>query len=109
MLFFFFLFFPPLSQIHEGGLLITEGSPISPETQYEFAAGIYTDKQTESWKHVVDAVHARGGVIAIQLWHLGSEKRCVFVWIVDFYLFLGFFFFFEKKECVMPALVKTPF
>jgi N-ethylmaleimide reductase len=54
-----------------GGLLITEGSPISPETQYEYAAGIYTDEQTEAWKKVVQAVHAKGGKIAVQLWHLG--------------------------------------
>lgn len=54
-----------------GGLLITEGAPISPETQYEYAAGIYTKEQEDSWKKVVDAVHAKGGKISIQLWHLG--------------------------------------
>lgn len=40
-----------------GGLLITEGSPVSPETQYEYAAGIYTEEHQQSWSKVVDAVH----------------------------------------------------
>jgi N-ethylmaleimide reductase len=53
------------------GLIITEGSPVSPETQYEYAAGIYTPEQTASWKKVVEAVHAKDGKISIQLWHLG--------------------------------------
>jgi 2,4-dienoyl-CoA reductase-like NADH-dependent reductase (Old Yellow Enzyme family) len=54
-----------------GGLIITEGSPVSPETQYEYAAGCYTPEQTASWKTVVEAVHAKKGKISIQLWHLG--------------------------------------
>ncbi len=54
-----------------GGLIITEGSPVSPETQYEYAAGCYTPEQIESWKAVVEAVHAKKGRISIQLWHLG--------------------------------------
>ncbi len=54
-----------------GGLLITEGAPVSPETQYESAAGIYTAEQTAAWKQVVDAVHAKKGLISVQLWHLG--------------------------------------
>lgn len=54
-----------------GGLVITEGAPVSPETQYEYAAGIYTPEQEAGWKKVVDAVHAKGGKISIQLWHLG--------------------------------------
>lgn len=54
-----------------GGLLITEAVPISPETPNEWAPGIYTPEQEEGWKKVVDAVHAKGGLISIQLWHTG--------------------------------------
>lgn len=55
----------------KGGLLITEASPVCPETQYEYSPGIYTAEQEAGWKKVVDAVHAKGGLISIQLWHLG--------------------------------------
>lgn len=56
----------------KNGLLISEATVISPVTDgYKFAPGIYTDKQIEGWKKVVDAVHAKGGVIFLQLWHLG--------------------------------------
>jgi N-ethylmaleimide reductase len=58
-----------------GGLIITEGAPVSPETQYEYAAGIYTPEQEKSWKEVVDTVHAVGGKISIQLWHLGRMRH----------------------------------
>jgi N-ethylmaleimide reductase len=33
--------------------------------------GIYTDAQVAGWKKVTDAVHAKGGKIVIQLWHVG--------------------------------------
>ena len=59
----------------EGGLLITEGVPISPETQYEYAPGIYTVEQEMAWKKVVESVHAKGGLISAQLWHLGRERH----------------------------------
>ena len=59
----------------KGGLVITEGVPISPETQYEFAAGIYTAEQEERWSKVVAAVHARGGLISAQLWHVGRAMH----------------------------------
>ncbi|XP_037040580.1 12-oxophytodienoate reductase 1-like [Bradysia coprophila] len=56
----------------KNGLLISEATVISPVTDgYKFAPGIYTDQQIEGWKRVVDAVHAKGGVIYLQLWHLG--------------------------------------
>ena len=58
-----------------GGMLITEGTPISPVTQYEYAASIYTDEQEEAWKIVSDAVHAQGGKLSMQLWHLGRMSH----------------------------------
>ena len=54
------------------GLIITEATPISPMGHgYPLLPGIYTDAQITGWKKVTDAVHAKGGKIVIQLWHVG--------------------------------------
>lgn len=54
------------------GLIITEGSPISPQAVgYPNTPGIYTEAQVAGWKKVTDAVHAAGGWIFLQLWHVG--------------------------------------
>ncbi len=54
------------------GLIITEASQISPMGQgYLDTPGIYSDEQTAAWRTVTDAVHAEGGRIVIQLWHVG--------------------------------------
>ena len=54
------------------GLIITEGTQISPEGKgYAWTPGIYSEAQVAGWKTVTDAVHAKGGKIAAQLWHVG--------------------------------------
>ena len=54
------------------GLILTEATPISPMGHgYPLLPGIYTDAQVAGWKKVTDAVHAKGGKIVIQLWHVG--------------------------------------
>ena len=54
------------------GLIITEATPISPMGHgYPFLPGIYTDEQVAGWKKVVDAVHAKGSKMILQLWHVG--------------------------------------
>jgi N-ethylmaleimide reductase len=54
------------------GLIITEATPISAMGHgYPLLPGIYTDAQVDGWKKVTDAVHAKGGKIVIQLWHVG--------------------------------------
>ncbi|MEK8048349.1 MAG: alkene reductase [Burkholderiales bacterium PBB6] len=54
------------------GLIITEASQISPMAQgYLDTPGIYSAEQVAGWKKVTDAVHAEGGKIVIQLWHVG--------------------------------------
>jgi len=54
------------------GLLITEASQISDTALgYPATPGIHTDAQIAGWKKVVDAVHEEGGLIFIQLWHVG--------------------------------------
>lgn len=54
------------------GLLITEASQVSQQGQgYQDTPGIYTKPQVEGWRKVTDRVHANGGHIYIQLWHVG--------------------------------------
>ena len=59
-------------QRSSAGLILTEASPICPEAHgYPRTPGIHTAEQVAGWKKVTDAVHAAGGRIAIQLWHVG--------------------------------------
>lgn len=54
------------------GLIITEATPISAMAHgYPALPGIYTEAQVAAWKKVTDAVHAKGGKIVMQLWHVG--------------------------------------
>ena len=62
-----------------GGLIIAEASPVtatghgSPGTP-----GIYSEAQIKGWRDVVDAVHAKGGLIFLQLWHVGRVSHSSF-------------------------------
>lgn len=54
------------------GLIITEAAQISPEGQgYLDTPGIHSEEQVQAWKPITEAVHAQGGKIVIQLWHVG--------------------------------------
>jgi len=54
------------------GLLITEAAQIDPMAQgYLDTPGIYSPEQVAGWRQVTDAVHAQGGKVVIQLWHVG--------------------------------------
>ena len=54
------------------GLTIAEATQISQQGQgYQDTPGIYTTAQIEGWRRVTDAVHAKGGHIFLQLWHVG--------------------------------------
>lgn len=60
----------------EGGLLIAEATPVSVRGNgYMGAPGIYADEQIAGWKQVVDAVHAKGGRIFLQLFHAGRQSH----------------------------------
>ncbi len=60
------------AQRAEAGLIVSEGTQISPIAKgYAWTPGIYTSEQIAGWKKVTDAVHAKGGVIFAQLWHVG--------------------------------------
>jgi N-ethylmaleimide reductase len=54
------------------GLIVTEGSQVSQQgAGYPGTPGIHTDAQVEGWRRITEAVHARGGRIFLQLWHVG--------------------------------------
>jgi len=60
----------------EGGLLLTEATFISPAGNGGFASpGISTDEQVEGWRKIVEAVHAKGAKIFLQLWHVGRQSH----------------------------------
>jgi len=60
------------AQRASAGLIITEATPISAMAHgYPLLPGIYTDAQVAGWKKVTQAVHAKGGKIVTQLWHVG--------------------------------------
>ena len=55
-----------------GGLLITEATDITPQAQgYRATPGIYSAEQIAGWRAVTQAVHAKGGFIFSQIWHVG--------------------------------------
>jgi N-ethylmaleimide reductase len=60
----------------EGGLLIAEATPVSWQGHgHPNVPGIHTAAQVEGWKLVTSAVHAKGGVIYLQLWHTGRVSH----------------------------------
>jgi N-ethylmaleimide reductase len=61
------------------GLIITEATVISKQgIGYLNTPGIYSDEQTEAWRKVVDAVHARETPMFLQLWHCGRASHSSF-------------------------------
>ncbi len=58
------------------GLIVTEGTQISPEgVGYPGTPGIHSAEQIAGWRRVTDAVHAAGGRIFLQLWHVGRVSH----------------------------------
>jgi len=64
------------SQRASAGLLITEATAISHQGQgYADVPGLYAPEQVEGWKQVTQAVHAAGGKVVVQLWHVGRVSH----------------------------------
>jgi len=60
------------AQRASAGLIISEATGISREgLGWPNAPGLWNEPQVEGWKRVTDAVHAHGGRIVAQLWHMG--------------------------------------
>jgi N-ethylmaleimide reductase len=63
----------------EGGLIIAEASPVTTTAfGNPGVPGIWSDQQVEGWRKVVDAVHAKGAFIFLQLWHVGRVSHSSF-------------------------------
>ncbi|MEO4001407.1 alkene reductase [Mesorhizobium sp. CAU 1732] len=64
------------SQRASAGLLISEATQISQQGQgYQDTPGIYSQAQIDGWRRVTKAVHAEGGRIFLQLWHVGRVSH----------------------------------
>ena len=64
------------TQRASAGLLITEATAISQQGQgYADVPGLYATEQLDGWKAVTQAVHATGGCIVVQLWHVGRVSH----------------------------------
>lgn len=62
------------------GLILTEATCISPAgVGYPNTPGIWSEEQVAGWKLVTEAVHARGGKIALQLWHVGRISDPIYL------------------------------
>ncbi|WP_333797155.1 alkene reductase [Rheinheimera sp.] len=54
------------------GLILSEATSVTPMgVGYPDTPGIWSDEQVQGWKLVTDAVHQQGGLIFLQLWHVG--------------------------------------
>ncbi|MDD1701274.1 MAG: alkene reductase [Methanoregula sp.] len=64
------------TQRASAGLIITEGSQVSPQgVGFNRTPGIYSPGQVAGWKEVTSAVHQAGGKIFLQLWHVGRMSH----------------------------------
>ncbi len=67
------------SQRADAGMIITEATTVSQQANgWNESPGIYTDEMADAWKTVVDAVHAKGSRIILQLWHCGRASHSGF-------------------------------
>ena len=61
---------------NSAGLIVSEATAISQQGQgYSDVPGIWSDEQVAGWKQVTDSVHAAGGKIVMQLWHVGRVSH----------------------------------
>lgn len=64
------------AQRASAGLIISEGAPVSREGRgFLYTPGLFSTAQAEGWRQVTDAVHAKGGRLFAQLWHVGRVSH----------------------------------
>ncbi len=62
------------------GLILSEATAVTPQgVGYADTPGIWSDEQVTGWKLVTDAVHKAGGLIFLQLWHVGRISHPIFL------------------------------
>lgn len=68
------------AQRAEAGLILSEATSVTPMgVGYADTPGIWNDAQVEGWKQVTKAVHDAGGLIYLQLWHVGRISDPIFL------------------------------
>jgi len=68
------------SQRANAGLIISEATAVTPMgVGYARTPGIWSDDQVQGWKKITNAVHAKGGKIILQLWHVGRISDPMFL------------------------------
>jgi 2,4-dienoyl-CoA reductase-like NADH-dependent reductase (Old Yellow Enzyme family) len=68
------------AQRASAGLIVSEATSVTPMgVGYADTPGIWSDEQTEGWRQVTKAVHAKGGRIFLQLWHVGRISDPIFL------------------------------
>ncbi|WP_313705883.1 alkene reductase [Massilia sp.] len=68
------------AQRASAGLILSEATSVTPMgVGYADTPGIWSDEQVAGWKQVTEAVHAAGGRIVMQLWHVGRISDPVFL------------------------------
>ena len=68
------------SQRASAGLIISEATAVTPQgVGYARTPGIWSDEQVQGWKKTTSAVHAKGGKIVLQLWHVGRISDPIFL------------------------------
>ncbi|POM61613.1 12-oxophytodienoate reductase [Phytophthora palmivora] len=64
------------AQRASAGLIVSEGCAVSEQAYGWYGSpALYTDAQQEGWRKVVEAVHAEGGKMFLQLWHTGRQSH----------------------------------
>lgn len=64
------------AQRASAGLIISEATHISPQgIGWDQSPSVYTPEQVAGWRKITDAVHAQGGKIVLQLWHMGRASH----------------------------------
>lgn len=68
------------TQRASAGLIISEATSVSPMgVGYDLTPGIWSEEQVEGWKKITRGVHAAGGRIFLQLWHVGRISDPIFL------------------------------
>lgn len=68
------------AQRASAGLILTEATSVTPQgVGYADTPGIWSEEQVAGWRQITDAVHAAGGHIFVQLWHVGRVSDPIFL------------------------------
>jgi 2,4-dienoyl-CoA reductase-like NADH-dependent reductase (Old Yellow Enzyme family) len=68
------------TQRASAGMIISEATSVTPMgVGYADTPGIWSDEQVQGWKKITDSVHASGGRMLLQLWHVGRISDPIFL------------------------------